>query len=96
MVDNKLIIFLIEERSTGTGFGFEAVGWYVAIIENPDENPDKWNIKYVKGPETFGVVVGSSAVLQDDKFVYAYGVKEPSTHATYLLRLRKSSKRRAE
>jgi len=86
---NKLVVFLIEETSIHTGIGFEAVGWYVAVIDNPSDNPDKWIINYFKGPKTFGVIVGSSAVLQDDDFVYAFGVKEPATHETYLLRFEK-------
>ncbi len=89
LVKDKLVIFLIEETSTGSGIGFEAIGWYVAIIDNPKDSPEKWIIKYVKGSETFGVIVGSSAVLQDENYVYAFGVKEPSTHETYLLRFEK-------
>lgn len=83
---NKLIIFLFEETETHEGIGFEAIGWHIAIIDNPNDNPAKWNIKYVKGPDTFGVIVGSSAVLKDSKYIYAYGVKEPATHEVYLFR----------
>jgi hypothetical protein len=86
VVNDKLIIFLFEERSTNSGIGFEAIGWYIALIDNPFENPLNWNIKYIKGSNTFGVIVGSSAVLKDKDFIYAYGVKEPSSHEVYLLR----------
>jgi len=87
LINDKLILFLFEEKSTKTGIGFEAIGWYVAIIDNPYEDPLNWNIMYVKGIETFGVIVGSSAVLKDTDFIYAYGVTEPATHETYLLRM---------
>lgn len=87
LVNDKLIVFLIEEKSTNTGFGFQATGWYIAIIENPFEDPLEWEIMYVKGIETFGVIVGSSAVLKDKDFIYAYGVTEPDTHETFLLRM---------
>jgi hypothetical protein len=87
LISDKLIVFLFEEKSTKTGIGFEAIGWYVAIIDNPFENPLNWNIRYIKGSETFGVIVGSSAVLKDKDFIYAYGVTEPSSHEVYLLRL---------
>ena len=90
LVDGKLVIFLFEEKSTSEGLGFESVGWTLAIIDNPNDNPDDWNIKYIKGPETFGVIVGSSAVLKDNDYVYAFGVKEPGTHETYLLRFGKN------
>jgi len=87
LINDKLIVFLFEEQSTKTGIGFEAIGWYVAIIDNPYEDPLNWNIRYVKGIETFGIIVGSSAVLKDMDFIYAYGVTEPATHETYLLRM---------
>jgi len=89
VVNGKLLVFLFEEKSTTEGLGFETVGWTLAIIDNPNNNPEDWKIKYVKGPETFGVIVGSSAVLKDNDFVYAFGVKEPGTHETYLLRFNK-------
>ena len=85
-LEDKLVIFLMEEIATNSGIGFEAIGWYVAMIDNPSDNPLKWIIHYIKGPKTFGVIVGSSAVLQDTNYVYAFGVKEPATHETYLLR----------
>ena len=86
MVKNKLIVFIFEEKSTKRDIGFEAIGWYVVIIDNPFDNPSNWKMEYIKGPETFGVIVGSSAVLKDDSYIYAYGVKEPATHEVYLLR----------
>lgn len=87
IVKDKLVIFLFEEKETHTGIGFEAVGWHIAIIDNPNEMPNRWDIKYVKGPDTYGVIVGSSAVLKDSTYVYAYGVQEPGTHEVYLLRM---------
>lgn len=89
LANDKLIIFLFEEKSIQTGIGFEAIGWYIALIDNPFEDPLNWNIRYIKGPDTFGVIVGSSAVLHDENYVYAFGVKEPSTHEAYLLRFKK-------
>lgn len=86
LANDKLIIFLFEEKSTHTGIGFEAIGWYIALIDNPFESPLNWNIKYIKGSDTFGVIVGSSAILKDKEFIYAYGVTEPSSHEVYLLR----------
>lgn len=86
LINDTLIIFLFEEKSPKGG-GFEAIGWYVAIIENPFDNPLNWNIEYVRGIETYGVIIGSSAVLKDEDYIYAYGVTEPATHETYLLRM---------
>ncbi|MEY8021635.1 DUF4185 domain-containing protein [Muriicola sp. SD30] len=86
LANDTLIIFLFEEKNTNKGIGFEAIGWYIALIDNPFENPLSWNIRYIKGSDTFGVIVGSSAVLKDKDFIYAYGVSEPSSHLVYLLR----------
>jgi hypothetical protein len=86
LVKDKLVVFLIEEMGISEGLGFAAIGWYVAIIDNPTAAPDAWRIGYRKGTDTFGVIVGSAAVLKDSNYVYAFGVKEPSTHETYLFR----------
>lgn len=91
LVKDKLVIFLIEETSTNSGIGFEAIGWYVAVVDNPKDSPNEWTISYFKGSKTFGVIVGSSAVLKDKNYVYAFGVKEPSTHQAYLLRFEKTN-----
>ena len=89
VVNGKLLIFLFEEKSTKKGLGFESIGWWLAIIDNLNDDPGKWKIKYIKGPDTFGVIVGSPAVLKDKDYVYAFGVKEPGKHETYLLRFKK-------
>ena len=86
VVKDKLIIFLFELESTNEGFGFQSVGWHLAIVKNPSDDPMNWDIEFFKGPDPSGILVGSSAVLKDDKFVYAYGVKEPGTHEVYLIR----------
>ena len=90
MLNEKLVVFLFEEKSITTGLGFETVGWWIAVIDNPLDSPDLWKVKYIKGPDTFGIIVGSSAVLKDSSFVYVFGVKEPGTHETYLLRFEKN------
>lgn len=86
MIKDKLIIFLMQEHGIKTGLGFEALGWYAAIVSNPTDEPAKWKIQYIKGPETFGTIAGSAAVLKDEKYLYAYGAVEPATHEVYLLR----------
>lgn len=88
LVKDRLVVFLFSLRSRKTGLGFEAVGWYVAIISNPKDDPDKWNIRYERGTESFGQIVGSAAVLRDDKYLYAFGSDEPTTHEAHLLRWR--------
>ncbi|MBK5271910.1 MAG: DUF5005 domain-containing protein [Bacteroidia bacterium] len=86
LIKKRLIIFLMQEHEIKTGLGFEAFGWYAALISNPNEDPSKWKIKYIKGSETFGTIAGSAAVLKDANYLYAYGSVEPDTHEVYLLR----------
>ncbi|MEI7492174.1 MAG: DUF4185 domain-containing protein [Bacteroidota bacterium] len=83
---SSLIIFLLKEHRIKTGIGFEAFGWYAVLISNPHEEPSKWKMQYIEGQETYGFIVGSSAVLKDEKYLYAYGAVEPATHEVYLLR----------
>lgn len=86
MVKDKLIIFLMHMKGVKTGLGFEAFGWYAVLISNPFDDPSKWVKQYIKGPDTFGTIAGSAAVLKDEKYLYAFGAVEPSTHEVYLLR----------
>jgi hypothetical protein len=85
-VKDKLVIFLSELKGTNEGLGFQAVGWHLAVVKNPTDDPLSWEIDYFKGPDPSRILVGSSAVLRDDHFIYAYGAKEPSTHKVYLIR----------
>jgi len=86
MVKDRLLIFLIKEENTKKGLGFEATGWYAVLITNPFDDPSQWKMKYIQGPETYGLIAGSAAVLKDEKYIYAYGAVEPSTHEVYVLR----------
>lgn len=85
-VKDKLVIFLFEEEKSSEGLGFKSVGWSLVIVDNPNDEPNRWKMNYVKGPDTFGVIVGSSAVLKDSNYLFVYGVKEPGEHDVYLLR----------
>lgn len=85
-IKDKLLIFLINEREVQNGLGFEAFGWSAVLIPNPDDSPTTWKKEYIEVPETFGAIVGSAAVLKDDNYLYAYGVVEPATHESYVLR----------
>lgn len=85
-IKDKLLIFLIKEHGTKKGLGFEATGWYAVLISNPQDDPATWKMQYIKGPETFGTIAGSAAVLTDEQSLYAYGAVEPSTHEVYALR----------
>jgi hypothetical protein len=86
MIKDRLLIFLVRERSNKTGLGFEAFGWAAVLVSNPLEEPSRWIMTYLPVPETFGTIAGSAAVLKNDHFIYAFGAVEPSSHEVYLLR----------
>jgi len=85
-IKDKLLIFLIKEHGTKAGLSFEAIGWYAVLISNPDADPAAWKMKYIEGPETFGTIAGSAAILTDEKYLYAFGAVEPATHEVYVLK----------
>ena len=85
-IKDKVILFLMKIKSVKTGLGFEAFGWSVVLVSNPDEEPSQWNMQYVDGPDTYGTMAGSAAVLKDQDHLYAFGAVEPATHEVYLLR----------
>ena len=88
MIREKLVVFLMKVRSVNTGFGFEAYGWCAVLISNPRDEPSAWKMKYLEGPDTFGLIAGSAAVIKDEQFIYAYGAVEPAAHEVYLLRFK--------
>lgn len=91
MIDDRLVVFLFQLRGVKTGLGFESMNWQAALISNPHDPPVKWKIEYIDGPETFDVLAGSAAVLQDEQYLYAFSAQGPSTNEAYLLRWRREA-----
>ena len=89
-VKDRLFIFLMAIRPTKGdvfGFGFEAFETRVILVDNPDDNPSEWNLNEVISLKNdIGVVVGSSSLVIEDDFVYAFGSKEDKNHDIYLVR----------
>ncbi|MCD4785933.1 MAG: DUF4185 domain-containing protein [Candidatus Eremiobacteraeota bacterium] len=81
-VKNGLYLFLmqIDRTEDKSAFGFKSVGNWVAYIPNPDDSPEKWQIKQHKIPfSTFsvgGLRQFGSAVMKHGDYVYIYGAKE--------------------
>ena len=81
-VRDKLFVFLphIEKTSEPGAFGFKHVGQTLAVIRNPNEHPEKWQVKYHKIP--FVEFTASwekswgSALLMEDKLLYIFGYDE--------------------
>lgn len=84
---DKLLIFLMRIRSVKTGLGFDSSGWSAVLIDNPDDEPSRWRMRWLPAPQNdFRVVIGSASVLRVDDFVYAFSSQETREHNIYLIR----------
>jgi hypothetical protein len=67
MVDSRLLIFLSKVGSAKTGLGFEARGYECRIVENPEDNPDKWDIRNIQLPDVpWCETIGSAVEIFED------------------------------
>jgi Domain of unknown function (DUF4185) len=86
-VGDRLFVFLpqIEKTKDGGAFGFKQVGQWLAVVENPDDDPEKWRVKQQKLPFTeFGTNrqrSWGSALLADGDCLYVYGYDEERAKA---------------
>ena len=87
-VGDKLLLFLMGVYSSDIGLGFEVKDWKPLLIFNPEDDPDRWEIKYFEAiSNDLQIIVGSGGVLQWNNFVYAFGAQElESKHDIYLVR----------
>lgn len=78
-VGPRLFVFLPQiDKSGDPGvFGFRQIGQWLAVVDNPLDEPDKWRVKQVKLPgakfATDGDRSWGSAVLADGQYIYIYG-----------------------
>jgi hypothetical protein len=88
-VGDRLVLFLSRVlRGTGTGLGFESVGWTALLVENPDAEPSAWRMHTLETPANpLGVLIGCAAVLRIGEHVYALGSEDPvKSHPIYVVR----------
>ena len=83
---SRLVLFLLEEESTTSGLGFQAVGTKVVFVTNPDDDPSAWNVTSGDLPSFAFPVAFGAAVVTDGAYVYAYGDEEPGDHSVYVAR----------
>jgi hypothetical protein len=85
-ISDRLLIFLMEISESDNELGFDVTGWQAVMIDNPDADPESWNVHWIDPPANeFGVVVGSACVLHIDNYVYAFGADSKDRDA-YLIR----------
>ena len=75
-----LFLMHIERTSKTDVFGFRQIGSSIAYINNPDEDPSKWNIQQKKIPFCIKTGAGSinfgCSIFKHGKYTYIYGIRE--------------------
>ena len=83
----KLLIFLMKLRPSDKGLFFEIAGWTAIKIDNPDEEPDQWDVKFLDTPQNeFNVIVGSASILHMNDTITALSIDWSKGHNAYLVR----------
>jgi hypothetical protein len=81
-VGGRLFVFLAQvDRTKGQGvFAFRYIGQWLAVVDNPDDDPPAWRVKQHRMPfADFGpgrARSWGSAVLADGGQLYVYGYEE--------------------
>lgn len=88
VADRLILFFAPTVRGTGTGLGFEHMGWTAVMVENPDAEPSAWRMRPLETPTNpLGILVGYAALLQLGEYVYALGSQNPvKSHPIYATR----------
>lgn len=86
-LDDKLLIFLMRIRNAKTGLGFSVAGWGAVLIDNPQDQPPDWQMKFISTPQNpWGVIVGSGSILRQEDWLYAYSTQAYPPHKIFLVR----------
>jgi hypothetical protein len=87
LVDDRLLVFLMRIRNAKTEMGFAVDGWSAVLIDNPQDSPLDWRMKYLATPQNdLGVMVGSGSIVRHEDWVYAFGSKAYPPHRIFLVR----------
>ncbi|QQE13627.1 DUF4185 domain-containing protein [Planctomycetota bacterium] len=86
--NGPLIIFLYDMTITDAQppFNFALSGYTLAIINNPDETPDRWNMQIKHAPPTNTKFIPASALIKDNQHLVALTIKTSPPHAATLVR----------
>jgi len=85
MVGKRLLIFLMEIGTAANELGFEARGWKAVLINNPQEEPGRWILTYLKSPQRQSLIVGSGNPLLENGFLKVFAA-DGKDRAVYLVR----------
>ena len=85
MLGKRLLVFLMTVRSADNNLGFEPCGWKAVWIDNPQVQPDSWNMIRLVSPQQQGLVVGVGTPVLKNGFLYAFAAGGKD-HSVYLVR----------
>ncbi|MFZ5890874.1 MAG: DUF4185 domain-containing protein [Myxococcota bacterium] len=84
-IENRLLLFYGRVFQQGEGmWGFATGSWTAFLVDNPDAEPDSWQLREVQREEDDVVQLGG-AVIRDGDFLYVYG-PGGDHHPIYLAR----------
>ena len=81
-VEGRLFVFLPQvDRTKDPGvLGFKTIGQWLAIVENPEDDPEQWRVKQQRLPfadfQPERALSWGSAVLAVGDYLYVYGFRE--------------------
>lgn len=87
IVNDKLYLFLMEIQKQGnlSLFGFKITSTWLAVVENPQDNPGTWIVSKARIP--WGIFSASHklyfgpSVIKSKGYIYIYGCLEKGTEA---------------
>ena len=86
-IGEHLLIVLARVQSVEEGLGFQEIGWTVAVVHNPGNEPPQWNLEFVSTPPSpLDMTMVPATLLRSGEFLYAYMVGGPNPHPVYLAR----------
>ncbi len=88
LIDGKLLVFFMRAhtKDPNSAMGFDTDGWTAVLIDNPEADPDNWQLRQLDAPQNdFGVLVGSASLVRDGEHLVAFSVGGES-HDVYLVR----------
>jgi hypothetical protein len=85
--EGPLVIFLYAIVATpGHSLGFASKGYALAVIDNPDESPETWNLRVVDAAHNTFHAIPATAVIREGAYVVAVAIRQEGIHAGALVR----------
>ena len=82
---SALILFMMQTESSSGGLGFTTDAWQALYVDNPDADPEAWNVRMLDAPPNgLGAIVGSASVLAVGDRMVAFGPDQSPNHGVYL------------